>query len=1353
MAFNQSYTQQPYQEPEVDRLFRQLGMTEGMTPRLTQRVGRLEPRVQPRVGAGAPPQYQELLESTPKAIKQTDAGFFDGFASGLTSPVTDTLSGFGIIEPRELPTGLAGVVGNIAGSIVGWTGITVLTAGYGTKLGLSAKVGAATTAAGKKAAILTGGKAVGGAGSAIRGGLITEGTGAMMAKGGLWGGLSQAHTWAFGQQEYENIPREALIGTAVGIAGGAAIGKFTGHLRSKGVITDAQQVTTNFRERLLRSTRERDARNMITLDDKKSVYQGFKAAHYEEAAPMKQMIKYTNLTPETQGRMVSNLDAVDISKLPDPMQRTVGQLKKAKNYGEIETLLKKLKRQQYESSKSIKQNLPDTPKGSYNEASLSQQERIAEIMDIDHKVRWAMGEHISTVVEGNPAVQLPDLKAIGPTKKYRKEILEGWKGDLKENQYTDDWITFEPRTGVEEFLDQVSQRHKGTYRPFSTNFRDPSFLPTVDEQNMYRSLMANVKDTDVMIHPTGRLRFMAEDVIPDADIRGYLTNLTDLPDNVRGVSLMDELQMKSPVGWLTSKLAPVRTILGEPQFRKLRSTGQQYTKELGAWSKRIQDIGTKRGWTSQQIRDVKGVEVGRILDRDVGDAFANTKATELGRMAQEAHVRGDISPRATWRYRIGKEFKLPKGDVDTALKRIDELRITKGEQIREIAGQIGYSESDMWAKMYGDALYDAKLMRATAADAESFLTTPKVLEAAQEGRKYFDDIFTRAGLDPTMYRSAYLPHFIQNQGRSSNSLTATYKQIGLPEREIDNIFWANEMHRTAGGTASYDQNFFDAAERYTRGMLKKKHYDPVFDEMNKTYQTLGLHDSRGEVWQGIKQSIVGVPGKMEKEMDGVLHNFMHFLGKHPTGAMATRPTKEMGAMLAELQYAAGMGFNPFLPIRNLTQKALALSSITDSGNPIEGLTWMARWKKEQYAGTPLSKVINRSNDIVTDRVFRESIDLQPQGLANIVRKTGASDARVGQFDGFMNKRAMEMFRRSDISNVQDVFGAKALYLMKSKGAPLADAAELARSTVMATQFMYGIDSPMLYKTPIGKQIGIFQSWPLNWANMLWEQGTQGSMHRAASTILTMAVGAELLSMTGISFRSIHPTETAQGILPIAMLEGEQQFPLAFRSAAAVTDYMRSVANAEEEAVDSALNNFIRAAEGLVPFGIITSRTLQFLDRMRHDWRDFENPDRDFLNMRAAFGPNREGESRLMRMLGEEGDPGGAQREAFKAWFAPTTRARQRQEDWEHASRITDGYRRMRMMAVEAFIEGRLDDFQDLQERIVINYGQWIEPHDIMAEMERMDQTSRERQLQGLPAELEEAFFEYIQDPRPQRDIR
>jgi hypothetical protein len=61
------------------------------------------------------------------------------------------------------------------------------------------------------------------------------------------------------------------------------------------------------------------------------------------------------------------------------------------------------------------------------------------------------------------------------------------------------------------------------------------------------------------------------------------------------------------------------------------------------------------------------------------------------------------------------------------------------------------------------------------------------------------------------------------------------------------------------------------------------------------------------------------------------------------------------------------------------------------------------------------------------------------------------------------------------------------------------------------------------------------------------------------------------------------------------------------------------------------------------------------------------------------------------------------------------------------------------------LEGDYDRFQKLQERLVLNFGQWIEPDDIKREIRTMGLTARERQIMSTPDPLKSVFLEQIQD--------
>ncbi len=1269
-----------------------------------------------------PRNLEPFMQATPAAITNRDTGnFWVQFGKGVLSPITDTLAGIGVIKPRELPTGVAGILGNMAGSVVGWSAltglVTLFTGGTGT---------AGVAAAG-----------------AAKVGLATKiGMGAL--KGATIGGLSQAHTFAFGQQDYGAIPREFLTGALFGGVFGGAFGAVGHHLQKTGKLIDDPRglmgsIVTN-----------RNINNIITTDDAPSLIKAIRTTRGEEGVILRGLLNNSFLDDSAMNAIKTTTG--NIRKTPGISKKLVSlldELDGVTNYGGVDDTLKKVHRY-------VRDLLPANTK--FNDLNYGAQQTYNKAFMLEQDLMSSAKGYITRLLDPDMGLVLPSLRQI-QSPKLAKGQLKMIQTLAKDDNGLTGYLDFDgaPR----DFLRRVAKETGTVYNPNASNYRSSDFLVGKAERFRpeWEKLVKNIKPTDISVVRTGATAVTINSPIKDGDINSLFKAMKNLPKDItHGISIADERILKSNIGWLTAKLAPIRSITGESQFRMLRSAGQKmsadlYDKQTG-YITNLTKIGQKYGWTSDKIRKQHGGAIGDIIERALPDN-APIMGLYKGNSAKIAKLLTTNSNDSTAIKELQKVFKLNKKELDFVTENFSKIIHKEGniEGLKKIAGKIGRDYDDLVGDLLSDFIHNTRLGRVKSAAnnklrfeslmKELGVKDKKHLLAAAEGRAYFDDLFIKSGIDPSMYRAAYLPRYRKLDGSDWKVALKEFKDIGVPDKAIDRIFWANELQRD-GTLVAYNNNFFEAAERYVRGMTKKKHYEPAFEAVNEVFKSVNIHHSRAQVYHNVQRSIMGVPSEMQQGFDTAFANFAHFLGTDAT----PQTSKMIGSMLAELQYASGMGFNPFMPIRNLAQKALALSSITDSGNPIEGLGWMTKAKLSKAAKSSDAAKWIELNDILAHRVYTEALDIQGGGWVRLAKIFGASDATVGRMDDVMQNWAMRMFRWSDRSNVEDVFMARAMYL-QSKGFSVADTVEMARATTMATQFMYGLDSPMLYKTPLGKQIGIFQSWPLNWAQMLWDQGTQGNMKRAVSTIATMAVASEMLSMTGMSFRSIHPTETVRGILPVAMLEGEQSWPLAFRVGSVVFDYMRALSNGDESAIDAAMNNFARNAEGLVPFGVVTSRTLKFIDRARHDWRDYA--DTGFMHTSALKLNTREDTSRLVRILDE--DPNLAQLEAARAWLGTTTKAVQRQQDAEFIQGLQESYKRTRRMAIQAFIDEDYANFQRLQEQLVFNFGKWIEPKDIRQELMLMGMTARERQVYGLPKHIQDAFFETILDPRSPSSIR
>ena len=1445
-------------------------------------------------------------------IQREGGGFFEQFKQGLISPITDTLSMVGARDPRAMPSSLGGIVGNIAGSILGWTALGVMTKGVGLAP-LLAKVGAGVGVAGKAALA-----------PAVKAGLMTSGTAAMVGKGAIYGAASQAH-WAAGQQmPLQEIPKESLVGAVAGGVLGGGVGALASRISMRATPRSfVDKVKPAFQQAGKQSLGRygRDATRMIHVKDPKSMSEalgtladnqafarrvtrspvevientmmemkhpspstvwgddlsviqsfgrvnpygsvqneltavqagrkGFSLTSINEPVPLgmasraiPQGSKYgeglqviarnvedadrfvsavANLDPTAPdfhvrlGRML-DYSETDISAFVNRLkeERTTNvqglleEFKKdSRGYGAMSPWLSKgpsnmhggegnigimhgLKgrdgrifrsivdnteigtsqvtagtkltkgmagqfdkfkkartfKETYDAAIDLQKAVRDNVQGTlrrkgvnnFRQLKYEDQTKIADWERMLQDMWWEMDTHVSKIINKSTDVALPSLNRIKDPIQEQNLIEK-----LRQEEITPDMVIFDPR--AEKFLSDLNSKYGLSYPPKLHNLADTDFLPNdIRIRNQWTKLVEEIGEGNMIAfhHPLATIPI--KERLPYEGLQKWIKDLQELPDGVysQAISLEQSLMLEKPIGVFSRFLSPTRTILGEPNMRILRQAGVADKQFRDVFATKLKKIGDTLGATSESVRRREGVKLAQLIEGTDMQASANISIREFSRRLSNIGVGPNVTKTKGYQNTINEiasDFNVKPEQVKKVWKRVQKVFTTHEDTMKETARIRGIPEEQPLADLFYNNLRDIRLDKAgwltgkrLEAEARAFNTTPQMLKSSRPARDLMNELFIESGLDPDMYRAAYVPHFNDAaiQKASHSTLRKTYRDLKLPEDKIDSIFWANELHRK-GSIAEAEPNFFHNVERYISGLSKKKHYEPAIKSIDKNFRDLGKVDhTRLDVWDSVKEHIVGIPTEQEKIVNQSITGAARFLGKMDTKG---RHAKEIGSVVAELQYAAGMGFNPWMPIRNLTQKFLSASSITDSGNPLEGLYWIGRAKMQKASGEGYARIIGQHNRVLHGRVFQEGLELQVNAIERAARRYGVSDAAAAKYIGKPMRKSMDMFKWSDKSNVEDVFNAQALYLIEKKGANFAEAIEIAHATTMATQFMYGIDSPMLYKTPIGKQIGIFQSWPLNWANMLWEQGTSGQVHRAVGTVMTMAIAAEALSMTGITLRTIHPVETARGILPYAMMEGEMQFPASMRFAAGGLDYLRSLGEGDDEATQQAINNFTIAAEGLVPFGVVTNRTLTFLDRVRHDWKDYEDP--GFLHTRALSPQTREHTNRLRHEIGPT--------ESIMGLIGTTERSMQRQDDWKFISAQLADYRRLRGMAVDAFIDGDYTKFMDYQERLVMNFGEWIEPQDIHREIELMSKSARERQLQGLPEFPRSAYLQVLED--------
>lgn len=924
---------------------------------------------------------------------------------------------------------------------------------------------------------------------------------------------------------------------------------------------------------------------------------------------------------------------------------------------------------------------------------------------------WQLGNHLSKAAHGHPSVNLPSLNAIQDPYQgavYWKTLQGEVEAGRANLQYTyhKDYI---------KFFSEINKKEGKSYS--GTTFLPEKYQKAYDE--MIQKIVAE-GGTPITAHHN-LISFPIPKDVMMKDIPEFIQKATAMPygGTYTPLSIADSLIMETSMlrgTWMGRMLTPVRHALGEGFTNQIRGRVQAHQTFVDGYSKKVATWLEKLGYKDKKYAAARAVVLGERLEGQVPEALQTRLRDAATRVTSYSS-----KPSKNALQKIASEFGVTENSLDFVWRKINKIRSdpellssfnayskTTGVPLEEYAAQY----------LLGTHLQKAGRLTGKAAQkaVEEFgLESTAELKVLFEMRNELDKLFRASGLDIDRYIPGYLPRFRDNKGKNFEELVDIFAKQKIPEKEIQGYLWMNELSRTAKGTGySYDMDAFRSFQRYVSGYSKSTHFgDSFFEPWVEHFKKTGMSNDRMQVLKDIRHWMVGRPSEAEKQMDSLINQFVDVVNLSEwQSKWGIRPTAEISSLLAELQYIGGMGFNPFTAVKNLTQKALALSSITDDGNPLHGLKWMAKAKAKKL--TKEGEFYLTNLKLRDARNFTESLEMQSTAISRVMQKMGLPDPMSRAAVKFRDE-AFRMFRWSDLSNIEDTWLARFLYLTETKSAPWSDAINLATKTTMATQFMYGADSPLLYKSPIGKQAGIFMSWPINWAFMLYEQGTSGDMHRAIATVLTMAVGAEALTLTGMNFMSIHPVNTARGLLPIAMLEGEDRWPLLYRSAAATWGVLKALSEGDPEAYDTALANLKQRLIPMIPAGVVGKRVVDFVDLARHEWRKYDRKDR--LKYETTVG------------------------EAARSVFGPTTEAYERVNQWQQVSKMEGYYRHARGQAIQAFLNHDYVRFQKLQEQLIVNFGKWIEPKDIRYERQLREMTARERQLISLPADLRDPFLE------------
>ena len=559
----------------------------------------------------------------------------------------------------------------------------------------------------------------------------------------------------------------------------------------------------------------------------------------------------------------------------------------------------------------------------------------------------------------------------------------------------------------------------------------------------------------------------------------------------------------------------------------------------------------------------------------------------------------------------------------------------------------------------------------------------------------------------------YIPH-IMKQYKSGTGLGLTPKDL-RPGFKLERTGEMVEEIR--------EMDIWRLFSYYIEAGAREKFYQPVFDSLDPLF---GLrprkgaevakgakriaHETQTQYYKHLKAKMIGVPDGVEQNFDAFIDKWLPDFAKEIMGIEGSeRYATQISGFLSEFAYSGTLGYNPFSAIKNLTQQISAVSHLDD--NPLVGMDYW--WKARRMMSTKEGQQILENFNIVrTGRNPQEALDLQMLAMSNIPGM------------GKLQKGAFKMFQWADSQNIDTSWMMKFLY-ERDRGFALKEAVESAYSFTMATQFMYGIDSPLFFKGPVGKQVGMLMSWPLNFAAELQQLGQTGEWNKAVIMLASYAFGAEALSMTGLSFRSIHPVEVAKGFLPVAMLEGDQNMPIPVRLLNAGYDWAKTWAGADEGEKEKAWDSLKRAARAFVPYSTQGKRILNTLEAARNDFKIHE---RTFL---SQLTNSDNGKGRLKYEM--------TKAEALLGLIGPTTNAYNRWQALENVAASESAYRRLRAQTIDAFLKEDYDLFMDKMTELRARFGGKVNIGDIQQEIELRSMTNLERRATSLPESMRAHF--------------
>jgi len=749
-------------------------------------------------------------------------------------------------------------------------------------------------------------------------------------------------------------------------------------------------------------------------------------------------------------------------------------------------------------------------------------------------------------------------------------------------------------------------------------------------------------------------------------------------------------------------------------IKRRKDAGEITTREAGEFTRQYDSMTAhleRQGIEPYKTRFVfDPPEVDAATAKRMKKEFLEEPTFEMPNTLQQAERMKQLSMWerlfAPARFIVGEDnMRMIRTSMNRTLKtrdRFEQRVINIEDQVQDIEGSAQH-------------LYN--FMRGHLREPDLEAINPRLVKPAKQMRKLFDDMADYYNIPEEIriphYAPRRMPHEVVEESASFNKKFFGKEFSRKLDADLEN--WKADMERT-GYLFPTEDDMFSLARMYASEGAYHRFMVPTKAQVGENLS--GAHASQIQKAEELFDMALGRPTPTDKAVDETIKRVAKTLfGKDIAG----RHTKNIASFITQLQYAATLGYNVFSSMKNLTQILLSVSTLDP--NPIVGVNYFLRTMRD--ATTKQGRALMAKNPVLMSRMPAEALSKQFNVISNLPGIRSFNSTR--NFARAFEDNMFNFFSWADRQNLNTSYYMKLSHAL-DQGYTMGEAMEQAYSHTMASQFMYGIDSPAMTKSlgDLGKPLSVLMSWPINYADLIyrnWRSGAGGKA-KAISAVGSMALGAQALSLSGLSFQSIRPLETAKGHMAVSLLEDDGNWPLVIRAGQSTTqgisELIEGLQTGRRSAYESAIDNFAEVIKMHTPAGVQAGRIADFVEAWRNDWVEYDH--------RSRLHHKKGGTGAVEEVFGVPG-------EAALSLLGPTTAAHERWQEIEMLSENYETSQDLRARAIDAFLEGDLDKFVKWNDQLRTFWGRGVEPHHVQRELDLRSQDAVQRRGRSASEEM------------------